>query len=185
MTVLPDHLAFHEVHAHGSATRRSRQAMSANSQLNDQCRVVDDVMQGGRFSKPVRRGDTVERRAGPSGANVHALLRHFERVGFALPPTTVGTPEVPGKCADPGVALSTDKVQPLHALMRGAANSRWSTTCRRFTSPTRAELIPTNQRESSSRPSTHIPHLRPDDRIMVVSEYAKLGLPKPSTGLSR
>jgi hypothetical protein len=53
--------------------------------------VVDKVMQGGRFSKPVRRGDTVERRAGPSSANVHALLRHFDRVGFALAPKFVGT----------------------------------------------------------------------------------------------
>jgi hypothetical protein len=53
--------------------------------------VVDKVMQGGRFSKPVRRGDTVERRAAPSSANVHALLRQFERVGFALAPKFVGT----------------------------------------------------------------------------------------------
>jgi hypothetical protein len=46
--------------------------------------MVDKVMQGGRFSKPVRRGDTVERRAGPSSANVHALLRHFDRRAVLL-----------------------------------------------------------------------------------------------------
>lgn len=46
-------------------------------------------MEGGRFSQPVRRGETVERAAG--NANVHALLQHFERTGFALAPRFLGT----------------------------------------------------------------------------------------------
>ena len=46
-------------------------------------------MDGGRFSKAVRRGDTIERAA--AGANVHALLRHFERTGFTLAPRFLGT----------------------------------------------------------------------------------------------
>ncbi|TDX02626.1 aminoglycoside phosphotransferase family protein [Kribbella sp. VKM Ac-2566] len=48
---------------------------------------MDDVMPGGRFAKPVRQGGTVRRRSG--SANTHALLRHFERVGFDLAPRLV------------------------------------------------------------------------------------------------
>jgi hypothetical protein len=50
-----------------------------------------DPMDRGAFSKPVRRGDTVERGSGPGNANVHALLEHFERVGFDLAPRFLGT----------------------------------------------------------------------------------------------
>lgn len=46
-------------------------------------------MPGGRFARPVRRGAEVERAA--SGEPVHALLRHFERIGFALAPRYLGT----------------------------------------------------------------------------------------------
>ncbi len=52
---------------------------------------MDEVMGGGRFSAPVRRGGTVERDAGPGSVNVQALLRHFEDVGFALAPRFLGT----------------------------------------------------------------------------------------------
>jgi hypothetical protein len=52
---------------------------------------MDEVMGGGRFSRPVRHGDRVERRLGPASANVHALLRHFERVGFTSAPRILGT----------------------------------------------------------------------------------------------
>ncbi len=45
---------------------------------------MDETLQGGRFSKPVRRGDTVQRRRGT--ANAHALLQHLERAGFELAP---------------------------------------------------------------------------------------------------
>ena len=45
---------------------------------------VDEELGGGRFSRPVRRGETVVRRKGT--ANSLALLRHLERVGFELAP---------------------------------------------------------------------------------------------------
>ncbi|TCC33335.1 aminoglycoside phosphotransferase family protein [Kribbella sindirgiensis] len=48
---------------------------------------MDELLPGGRFSQPVRRGDTVQRRR--STANTHALLRHFEAVGFDLAPRLV------------------------------------------------------------------------------------------------
>ncbi|MFJ5678005.1 phosphotransferase [Streptomyces sp. NPDC093097] len=50
---------------------------------------MDEVMAGGRFSHPVRRGNVVER--AQSNPNVHALLRHFERTGFSLTPRFLGT----------------------------------------------------------------------------------------------
>ncbi|MFK0294896.1 phosphotransferase [Streptomyces sp. NPDC090442] len=50
---------------------------------------MGEVMAGGRFSRPVRRGNAVERDR--SNPNVHALLRHFERVGFSLAPRFLGT----------------------------------------------------------------------------------------------
>ncbi|MET7277587.1 aminoglycoside phosphotransferase family protein [Kribbella sp. NPDC005582] len=49
---------------------------------------MDEELGGGRFSKPVRRGETVVRRRGT--ANSLALLRHLERVGFELAPRVVG-----------------------------------------------------------------------------------------------
>lgn len=49
---------------------------------------MDEALQGGRFAKPVRRGDTVQRRRGT--ANTHALLQHFEQVGFDLAPRFLG-----------------------------------------------------------------------------------------------
>ncbi|WP_328998869.1 phosphotransferase [Kribbella sp. NBC_00709] len=48
----------------------------------------EDALSGGRFAKPVRQGDTVQRWRGT--ANTHALLRHFERIGFDLAPRLVG-----------------------------------------------------------------------------------------------
>ncbi|WP_026257670.1 phosphotransferase enzyme family protein [Actinopolymorpha alba] len=51
---------------------------------------MPELMDGGRFSKPMRQGDTVERRLSPASANVHALLRHFERIGFTLAPRVLG-----------------------------------------------------------------------------------------------
>ncbi|MBO0880685.1 MAG: aminoglycoside phosphotransferase family protein [Mycobacterium sp.] len=52
-----------------------------------------DPMERGAFSKPVRRGATVERGSGPGNNSVHALLQHFERVGFDLTPRYLGTTE--------------------------------------------------------------------------------------------
>lgn len=48
-------------------------------------------MRRGVFADPVRRGDTVERRAGAGSRSVRALLEHFERVGFDLAPRFLGT----------------------------------------------------------------------------------------------
>lgn len=47
-------------------------------------------LSGGRLSRPVRRGDVVERTAGPAAENVHALLEHFQRTGFDLAPRYLG-----------------------------------------------------------------------------------------------
>lgn len=54
---------------------------------------MTDPMDRGRFARPVRDGATVRRRRGSGSANVHALLRHFERVGFRLAPRLIGTSE--------------------------------------------------------------------------------------------
>ena len=51
---------------------------------------MDEVMSGGRFARPVRRGNTVERDVGIGHQNVHALLSHFERQGFGLAPRYLG-----------------------------------------------------------------------------------------------
>lgn len=48
-----------------------------------------EELSGGRFARPVRRGDTVERRAGTP--NQRALLRYFEQTGFGLAPRFLGT----------------------------------------------------------------------------------------------
>lgn len=47
-------------------------------------------LSGGRFSSPIRHGDTVERAAGPSSRNIHALLRHFVNAGFDQVPEVIG-----------------------------------------------------------------------------------------------
>lgn len=54
------------------------------------CRDMDEVLRGGYYSAPIRRGSVVERRTGPWSPNVHALLRHFEQVGFSQAPRVVG-----------------------------------------------------------------------------------------------
>jgi hypothetical protein len=54
---------------------------------------MDDVMPGGRFSRPVRRGRTVERAVGAGSENVHALLRYFEAAGLTLTPRYLGRTE--------------------------------------------------------------------------------------------
>jgi hypothetical protein len=45
---------------------------------------MDEALPGGRFSKPVRRGDTIHRRR--STPNTHALLQYLERARFDLAP---------------------------------------------------------------------------------------------------
>jgi hypothetical protein len=51
---------------------------------------MTDAMERGRFSKPVRKGDVVERVLGPGGTNVHALLEHLHGRGFELAPRFLG-----------------------------------------------------------------------------------------------
>lgn len=50
----------------------------------------EEALVGGRFSAPVRRGNVVERAAGPWTPNVHALLRHLAERGFDRAPTVLG-----------------------------------------------------------------------------------------------
>jgi hypothetical protein len=51
---------------------------------------MDEVMPGGRFSRPVRRGATVERDAGTGQLYVHELLAYLEARGFDLAPRYLG-----------------------------------------------------------------------------------------------
>ena len=50
---------------------------------------MTDAMDRGRFSKPVRKGNVVERALGPGRANVHALLTYLDKRGFHLAPRAV------------------------------------------------------------------------------------------------
>ena len=52
--------------------------------------MTDEAMPGGRFARPVRRGETVEREAASSYPYVHEFLRHLEVVGFGLAPRYLG-----------------------------------------------------------------------------------------------
>jgi hypothetical protein len=53
-----------------------------------------EAMPGGRFARPVRRGDIVERDAGPRHQYVHELLGYLEARGFGLAPRYLGmTPD--------------------------------------------------------------------------------------------
>lgn len=72
-------------------------------------------MQHGRFARPQRHGDIIERAISPAAANVHALLAHLERQGFTLAPqlhatTADGTREIlgylPGDSGYPPLALA-------------------------------------------------------------------------------
>jgi hypothetical protein len=51
---------------------------------------MTDAMERGRFAKPVRRGDVVERALGPGQANIHAFLDHLYEHGFDLAPRFLG-----------------------------------------------------------------------------------------------
>ncbi|GIM94382.1 phosphotransferase enzyme family protein [Paractinoplanes toevensis] len=51
---------------------------------------MTEAMDRGRFSKPVRNGDVVERVLGPGRSNVHALLEHLHERGFDLAPRFLG-----------------------------------------------------------------------------------------------
>lgn len=84
---------------------------------------MDEALSGGRFAKPVRRGDTVLRRRGT--ANTHALLRHLERVGFDLAPRLLevnGTTEtlsyLPGATGYPPLSDDLRSDQALVSVAR-------------------------------------------------------------------
>jgi hypothetical protein len=51
---------------------------------------MDEVMPGGRFARPVRRGATVERDAGTGQLYVHELLAYLEARSFGLAPHYLG-----------------------------------------------------------------------------------------------
>ena len=51
---------------------------------------MDEVLPGGRFARPVRRGDVVERDAGVGHLYVHELLVYLEARGFGLAPRYLG-----------------------------------------------------------------------------------------------
>jgi hypothetical protein len=52
--------------------------------------TMEEVMPGGRFARPVRRGSTLERDAGPGQLYVHELLVFLEARGFELAPRYLG-----------------------------------------------------------------------------------------------
>ncbi|AEV86759.1 Transposase for insertion sequence element IS21 [Actinoplanes sp. SE50] len=47
---------------------------------------MTDAVQRGRFAAPVRRGEAVDRAAGPGAVDIHALLTHLHDHGFDLSP---------------------------------------------------------------------------------------------------
>jgi hypothetical protein len=51
---------------------------------------MTDAMERGRFSKPERKGDVVERALGRGRTNVHAFLEHLHARGFDLAPRYLG-----------------------------------------------------------------------------------------------
>ncbi|MDX6438977.1 MAG: hypothetical protein QOF45_1560 [Gaiellaceae bacterium] len=55
--------------------------------------MTEEVLHGGDVTMVVKVGDTVRRETGPWSPAVHALLRHFERVGFDGAPRFLGIDE--------------------------------------------------------------------------------------------
>jgi hypothetical protein len=55
-----------------------------------------DSLPGGYYSSPLRIGDTVTRIAGPWSTNVHALLSHLAKRGFAKAPKYISCDESAG-----------------------------------------------------------------------------------------
>jgi phosphotransferase family enzyme len=84
-------------------------------------------MQHGRFARPRRHGDTIERAISPASGNVHALLAYLERRGFALAPrlratTADGTREIlsylPGDSGYPPLASELRRDETLVSVTR-------------------------------------------------------------------
>lgn len=55
--------------------------------------MTEQVLHGGDLNLVVRVGDAVRRPTGPWSPAVHALLLHFERVGFDGAPRFLGLDE--------------------------------------------------------------------------------------------
>ena len=55
--------------------------------------MTEEPLHGGDVTTVVKVGDTVRRETGPWSAAVHALLQHFERVGFDGAPRFLGIDE--------------------------------------------------------------------------------------------
>ena len=99
--------------------------------------MSETTLVGGDVNVVVRSGDTVRRPIGPWSPAVHALLRHFEAVGFEGAPRFLSIDErgreVPSYIeGDPALAPApngADAVEGLGLLIRdpsaGIANIRW------------------------------------------------------------
>ncbi|WP_432573369.1 phosphotransferase [Kineococcus sp. SYSU DK005] len=57
---------------------------------------MDETLQGGYNSAPIRHGDTVIRSTGPWSRNVHALLHHLHTRGFIQAPRVLDTDPAAG-----------------------------------------------------------------------------------------
>jgi len=88
--------------------------------------VTEELLHGGDLTTVVRIGDTVRRQTGPWSPTVHALLQHFERVGFDGAPRFLGIDEqgreilsfVEGEPAHAPVPADDDVVWELGRLLR-------------------------------------------------------------------
>jgi Ser/Thr protein kinase RdoA (MazF antagonist) len=88
--------------------------------------VTETVLHGGDLNVVVRIGDTVRGPVGPWSPAVHALLRHFEQVGFNGAPRFLGIDDqgreilsyVEGEPAHAPVPSGDDAVFELGALLR-------------------------------------------------------------------
>lgn len=88
--------------------------------------MTEIILEGGELNVIVRVGDTVRRPRGAWSPAVHALLRHFERVGFDGAPRFLGIDEkgreilsyVEGEAGLAPVPASDDAVVALGALIR-------------------------------------------------------------------
>ena len=90
---------------------------------------MTEAMERGRFSKPVRRGDVVERALGAGRANVHALLQHLRAQGFELAPRFLGLTDdgqrerlsfMPGETGYPPLAADLRSDEALVSVARAA-----------------------------------------------------------------
>jgi hypothetical protein len=82
-----------DLHRHVIAEKPQR--LPSSRQVPAGCRqgrwtVMTEAMARGRFAKPVRHGQTVDRVAGPGSVNIHALLEYLRERGFGLAARPLG-----------------------------------------------------------------------------------------------